>query len=114
MLRRPTPSPRCRETYYNMHPLSEQAKMGISRPIAVYDDALIEQDLDESRSKTKPDDLPEKPKRPVVMYDDVLPPIEKNLKEDNTEKPKLMYDEVILWPSEKEHVHVALNQGRIL
>ena len=91
-----------------MHPPSEQAKMAISRPIAVYDDVLIEQDSDKSRSETKPDDLPEKPKRPVVMYDDVLPPTEKNLKGENTEKPKVMYDEVIP-PSEQEHVALKKN-----
>ena len=95
-----------------MHPPSEQAKMA-SRPIAVYDDVLIKQDSDKNRSETKPDDFPEKPKRSVMMYDDVLPPTEKNLKGENTEKPKVMYDEVILWPSEKEHVHVALSQRRI-
>lgn len=96
-----------------MHPPSEQAKMAISRPIAVYDDVSLEQDSD-SR-ETKLDDLPEKLKCPVVMYDDVLPwpSSEKNLKGDNTEKPKVMYDEVILWLSEKEHVHVALSQRGI-
>lgn len=93
--RKPTPPPK--ELYYNLRPsfelsnsmeLTEQKQP--KRPM--YDDIII------PRSEI---DLPLKPNRAVVMYDDILSSSEQGLKEQNNKKPKVMYDEV-LPPCEQE------------
>ena len=52
--------------------------------------------------------LLEKPKRPVAMYDDILSPSEQDLNEQSITKPKVMYDEV-LPPSEQTPVELKKN-----
>ena len=65
--RKPTPPPK--ELYYNLRPpLKRETSMELSEQM--------------------------RPKRPIAMYDDILPPSEQDLKQGMT-KPKVMYDEVL-------------------
>lgn len=45
------------------------------------------------------------------MYDDVLSPSEQSLKDQNTKKPKVMYDEVILLCEQQDLVDLKRNMA---
>ena len=78
--RKPTPPPK--ELYYNLRaPLKHETSV-----------ELLEQ---------------LQPKRPIAVYDDILPLSEQDLKQSTT-KPKVMYDEV-LPPSEQAPVELKRN-----
>ena len=113
--KKPTPPHKPKEIYYNMPPsseegndvqveLREQTNIKPSRPTVMYDDIIL------STSQECLKDFPAESCHPVAMYDDIFLPNERHdqLKEQNTKKPKVMYDEV-LQPCEQECVPLKKN-----
>ena len=113
LLRRPTSPPRCRETYYNMPLCSQQDNMEMTEQKPNRPVVMYDDILPPSQQDNTDSELhasPAKPRRPVVTYDDVLSPREQDSKGQNTTKPKVMYDEVIP-PGEQDRTELKLKKN---